>query len=69
MPTTHIPTDASPEQAVKHERCNVVLWVRGGKMTKVQAQLYGMQTQQGVLFRDILVVKKKMRVNVSFLPG
>ena len=38
-------------------------------MTKVQAQLYGMQTQQGVLFRDILVVKKKMRVNVSFLPG
>ena len=37
-------------------------------MTKLQAQLNGMKTQQGVLFCDQLVVKKKVGVNVNFLP-
>ena len=32
----------------------------------MQAQLYGMKTQQGVLFRGLLVIKKKIGVNVSF---
>ena len=57
MPTTPIPTDACPQRTVAHERRNVVLRVRGCSMTKIQAQLHGMQTQQGILFRDPLVVK------------
>ena len=35
-------------------------------MTKIQTQLYGMQTQQDVLFRGLLVLKKN-GVNVSLL--
>ena len=29
-------------------------------MAKMQAQLYGMQTQQGTVFRDLLVLKKSL---------
>ena len=35
----------------------LVLRVRGCRMTKIQAQLYGMQTQQGALFNDLLVAE------------
>ena len=45
---------------IKHERRNVVIWVRGCKMTKIQEYLYGMQTQQGVLLSDLLVAQKKL---------
>ena len=61
MPNIHIPTDASPLRAVKYDRQNAVLRVRGCRVpvTKIQAQLfYGMQTQRGVLFRGLLVVQK-----------
>ena len=36
-------------------------------MTKIQAYLSGMQTQQGVRFRDMLLDKKNIGLNVSFL--
>ena len=45
-------------RSVKHERRNVVLRVRGCKMTKSREELYGMQTQQGVLLSDLLVEPK-----------
>ena len=43
---------------------------KGHRMTKIQAQLYGMQSQQGVLFRDLLVVKNRLGLNQEawFLP-
>ena len=34
-------------------------------MTEIQAQLYGMK-KQGVLFRDVVVVSKKIGVSVRF---
>ena len=50
MPTTRITIDASLYRTGKHERRIVVIRVRGCRMTEIQAQLYGMQTQHGVLF-------------------
>ena len=44
-------------RSVKHERRNVVIRVRGCRMTKFPEQLYGMQTQRGVLLSDLLVVQ------------
>ena len=44
-------------RSVKHERRNVVNRVRGCRTTKIQEQLYGMQTQQGVFLSDLLVAK------------
>ena len=46
-------------RSVKHERRNVVIRVRGCRMTNIQKELYGMQTQQGVLWSDMLVVQKR----------
>ena len=48
-----------PRTTVKHERHNVVARVRRCRMTKLHAQLNGMQTEQGLLFRDVLVRGKK----------
>ena len=42
-------------RSVKHERRKVVIRVRGCRMTKIPQQLYGMQTQQGVLLSNLLV--------------
>ena len=47
-------------RSVKHEHRNVVIRIRGCRMTTTQQQLYGMQTQQGVLLSDLLVVQKRM---------
>ena len=48
-------------RSIKHERRKVVvLRVRGCKMTEIQEYLYGMQTQQGVLLSDLLVVQKRL---------
>ena len=55
-----------PLTIVKHEPRK--LRVRGCRTTKIHAQLYGMQTQLGVLFRDAACSAKKVGVNVSFLP-
>ena len=40
-----------------HERRNVVIRVRGCRMANIQEKLYGVQTQQGVLLSDLLVVQ------------
>ena len=47
----------APDDREKHEPRNVVLRVRGLRMTKIQAQLFGMQTQQGVIFVICLLFK------------
>ena len=47
-------------RSVKHERRNVVIRVRGCKMTESREELYGMHTQQGVLLSDLLVEQKKL---------
>ena len=45
--------------SVKHEHRNVVIRVRGCRMTIIQEWRYGMQTQ-GVLLGDLLVVQKRL---------
>ena len=40
--------------------------LRGCRMIKIQAQLYGMQTQQGVLFRDLLVAQNMLGSTQAF---
>ena len=67
QPLTFRPMPAS-NGVKKHARHNVVIRVRGCRMTKIQAQLYGMRAQQGVLFRGLLVVENNIGVNVSCLP-
>ncbi|CAN0405943.1 unnamed protein product, partial [Laminaria digitata] len=47
-------------RSVEHERSNVVIRVRGRRMTKMQEWLCRVQTQQGVLFSDVLVVQKRL---------
>ena len=44
-------------RSVKHECRKVVLPVRSYRITKIQEELYGMQTQQCVLLSDVLVVQ------------
>ena len=44
-------------RSAKHERRNVVIRVRGCRMANIQEKLYGVQTQQGVLLSDLLVVQ------------
>ena len=64
MATTHIPPIQASNGALrsmKHEHRNVVIRVRGCKMTKLQEELYWMQTQQGVLLSDSLVVQTRFR--------
>ena len=59
QPLMFLPIQASDGalRSVKHERRNVVIRVRGCRMTKVQEYLYGMHTQQGLLLSTILVVQ------------
>ena len=45
---------------------HVVLRVRDYRMTIIQAQFYGMGRRQGVLFRDLLVVKKEQGSMYAF---
>ena len=46
-------------RSVKHERRNVVVRVRGCRMTRIQEYIFGMQAQQGVLWSELLVVQKR----------
>ena len=57
MTTARIATDRSPERTVNHGWGNVRLRFRCRRMAKMQAQLYWMQTQQGVRYRDLPVVE------------
>ena len=57
-----------PVTTVKHEPRNVAWRVSDSRMTKIRAQLYGMQTQQGILVRGLLVVQKRLGSMLSFLP-
>ena len=45
-------------RSVKHDRRDVVILIRGYRMTKRQEQLYRIQTHQGVLLSDLLLVRK-----------
>ena len=52
-----MPASIGAPRVLQHERHNVVVRVRGCRMTKIQAYLHKMQTQQGVRFCDMLVIQ------------
>ena len=59
-----MPDPNGAPRSLQRERRNVVVRVRDCRMTKIQACIFGMQTQQDVSYSDMLAVKKFGTLNV-----